>query len=66
LPTFLHLESQFILQAEAARGLDLRRVKVSTPFSRFLRMSLGMMFAQAAAHQRRHLEQATRVFHQLP
>ena len=29
--------------------------------SRFLKMSLGMMFAQAAAHERRHLAQARRV-----
>ena len=61
LTTFLHLQSQFRLQAEAARGLDLRRVKVPTPRSRFLRMSLGMTFAIAAAHERRHMEQAKRV-----
>ncbi len=61
LPTFLHLQSRFLLQLENARGLDLARVKVDTPISRFLRMSLGMMFAQVAAHERRHLEQARSV-----
>jgi len=66
LPTFLHLQSQLIALAEAARGLDLRRVKVASPVSRFLRMSLGMALAQTAAHERRHLEQARRVRLQLP
>jgi len=61
LPAFLDLQRQFSALAEAARGLDLRRVKVATPVSRVLRISLGIALAQAAAHQRRHLEQARRV-----
>lgn len=64
-PTFLHLQGMFLIQIERAAGLDLARVKVETPISRFLKMSLGMMFAQAAAHERRHLEQAQRVREQL-
>ena len=66
LPTFLHVQDQLTLQLERAEGLDLRRVKVATPISRFLRMSLGMMFAQVAAHERRHLAQARRVHQKLP
>jgi len=66
LPTFLHVQSQFIRQLERADGLDLRRVKVATPISRFLKLSLGMMFAQAAAHERRHIQQARRVRERLP
>jgi hypothetical protein len=65
MPTFLHVQSQILLQLERADGLDLRRVKVATPISRFLKMSLGMMFAQIAAHERRHLEQARRVHEKL-
>lgn len=61
LPSFLHLQSQFILQLENSDGLHLARVKVQTPISRFVRMSLGMMFAQICAHERRHLEQARKV-----
>jgi len=61
LPTFQHLQRQFQIQMERAEGLDLARVKVKTPLSRFLRMSLGMMFAQAVAHEERHLAQARRV-----
>jgi hypothetical protein len=66
MPTFYHVQSQLILQLERADGLDLRRVKVATPISSFLRMSLGAMFAQIAAHERRHLEQARRVREKLP
>jgi len=66
LPSFLHLQSQLTLLAESADGLDLARVKVPTPISRLIRLSLGMTFAQVAAHERRHLEQAWRVRKQLP
>ncbi len=61
LPTFLHLQSQFIRLVEQSEGLDLARVKVATPISRLLKMSLGIMLAQQAAHERRHLEQARAV-----
>jgi len=61
LPTFLHVQDQLTVQLERAEGLDLRRVKVPTPITRFMKMSLGMMFAQVAAHERRHLAQARRV-----
>ena len=66
LPTFLHVQSQFMRLLERADGLDLRRIKVATPISRFLKMSLGMMFAQAAAHEQRHMLQAHRVRERLP
>jgi hypothetical protein len=66
LPTFLHVQSQFIRQLERADGLDLRRIKIPSPISRFLKMSLGMMFAQAAAHEQRHMMQARRVRERLP
>ena len=60
LPTFLHVQSQFLLQLERAAGLDLRRVKVRA-ISGLLRLSLGAVLAQAAAHERRHIDQARRV-----
>jgi hypothetical protein len=66
LPTFLHVQNMFQLQMERAEGLDLARVKVATPISRFLRLSLGATFEQAAAHERRHLDQARRVRQKLP
>jgi len=61
LPTFLHVQSMFQLQMQRAEGLDLARVKVPTPISRLMRLSLGATFAQATAHESRHLEQARRV-----
>jgi len=61
LPTFLHLQGQFIRVVERCEGLNLARVHVRTPISRLLRLSLGMTLAQQAAHERRHLEQARRV-----
>ena len=66
MPTFLHVQNMFQLQMQRAEGLDLARVKVASPISRVLRMSLGALFAQAAAHERRHLEQARRVREKLP
>jgi hypothetical protein len=39
---------------------------VVTPISRFLKLSLGIMFAQAAAHEQRHVQQARRVWERLP
>ena len=61
LPTFLHVQREFIRMAELSKGLDLVRVRVHTPISRFVRFSLGLTLAQQAAHERRHLEQARRV-----
>ena len=66
MPTFYHVQSMFRLHIERADGLDLKRVKVVTPISRLLKISLGMTFAQAAAHERRHLAQARRVLAKLP
>jgi len=66
MPTFFHVQGQLLLLLERADGLDLRRVKVATPISRWLKLSLGAMFAQIAAHERRHLDQARRVREKLP
>jgi hypothetical protein len=61
LPTFNHVQDMFVLQADRAEGLDLARIKVPTPISPWLKMSLGMVFKLATAHERRHIEQARRV-----
>jgi hypothetical protein len=66
LPTFLHVQRNFGIQIARADGLDLRRVKVSTPITRLLKLSLGATLAQAAAHERRHIAQALRVRERLP
>jgi hypothetical protein len=66
VPTFLHIQSQFQQQIDRSAGLDLARVKVVTPISRWLKMSLGAIFEHAVAHERRHMDQARRVREKLP
>jgi hypothetical protein len=61
VPTFLHLQSRLTRVTEQCEGLDLARIKVVSPAFRFLKYSLGISLAIAAAHELRHLEQARRV-----
>jgi DinB superfamily len=58
---FMTLQDQFLARIREANGLHLSRIKVISPVSRFLRMSLGQSFAFLAAHERRHLWQAREV-----
>lgn len=44
-----------------ANGIDLGRAKITSPFLRMLRLSLGQAFAVLTAHARRHLWQAWQV-----
>lgn len=60
-PAFMSLQEQFVARLRAANGLDLGRVKVVSPASRFIRLTLGQTFALLAAHERRHLWQARQV-----
>ena len=46
---------------DAAAGLDLGRVRVVSPATPLVRLSLGMAFALLPAHERRHLYQARAV-----
>ncbi len=61
VPAFMNLQDQFIERLYGVEGLHLRRVKIASPVSRFLRISLGQVFPFVAAHERRHLWQAHRV-----
>ncbi|MEZ5353234.1 MAG: DinB family protein [Bryobacteraceae bacterium] len=45
----------------SANGLDLARVKVTSPAASFLRYSLGVAFWILTAHDRRHIWQARQV-----
>ena len=58
---FLALQGDLIERTHQANGLHLSRIKVASPVTRLLRMSLGQAFAVVAVHQRRHLLQATNV-----
>jgi hypothetical protein len=57
---FVHQEA-IMKRVRQADGLDLARVKLVSPASRLLRMSLGQCFALLATHERRHLWQSARV-----
>ena len=57
---FVHQEA-IMKRVRQADGLDLARVKLVSPASRLLRMSLGQCFAFLATHERRHLWQSARV-----
>lgn len=61
LPAFISLQDQFVKKLHEARGLDLARVKINSPFSSLIKFSLGQVFALLAAHERRHLWQARQV-----
>jgi hypothetical protein len=51
----------YIERLRRANGLDLSRARVTSPVSKWLRFSLGTLFAVIAAHERRHLCQARRI-----
>lgn len=61
LRDFLALRPRFAERLAAADGLDLGRVRLSSPFFAFVRFDLGSAFRLVAAHERRHLWQARRV-----
>ena len=65
LPTFLSLQEKmrdFLLRAE---GLPLNRLKITSPESKWLRMSVSEAFGLLLAHERRHLWQAWQVKNEL-
>ncbi len=61
VPRFLQLQQEILTRIESADGLDLGRIRLSSPISRRFRISLGQWFGFLAAHERRHLWQAWRV-----
>jgi hypothetical protein len=62
---FFALQDQFATCVVDAEGLDLRRIRVSSPAVPLLRISLGAWFEASIAHERRHLEQARDVLRAL-
>jgi hypothetical protein len=58
---FLAAQRAFEAAVESADGLDLSRVRVSSPAMPLLRLQLGIWFLSTAAHTLRHLGQAQRV-----
>ena len=61
LMRFLGMHRQFTRRVVGAGELDVRRIKVKSPFSPFMRYTLGFSFDLVLAHERRHLRQAWEV-----
>lgn len=57
---FCELQDEFITRVERANGLDLAKVKLPSPVTPLLKISLGQWFALLAGHQKRHFQQALR------
>lgn len=55
---FVSLQAKLIDILHSARGLDLRKLKIVSPFNERFRYNVYSAFRIIAAHQRRHLWQA--------
>jgi hypothetical protein len=55
---FMQQQEEFLKRLQNANGVDLRRMKVASPVTRLLRMTLLGVFGLVLAHERRHLWQA--------
>ena len=55
---FAALQSKLVDTLHSADGLDLRKIKVTSPFDRRVKYNVYSAFRIIAAHQRRHLWQA--------
>ena len=58
LPAFLALQDELRKRVEAADGLAVDRVKVTSPFLSNVKYNVYSAFVIALAHERRHLWQA--------
>ena len=59
------MQHRLIDLARAARGIDLGRLRIISPFDKRVRHNLYSAFRIVAAHQRRHLWQAEQAVAQL-
>ena len=55
---FTSLQGKLVEMMHEARGLDLRRTKIVSPFDKRVKYNVYSAFRIVAAHQRRHLWQA--------
>ncbi|HJQ22894.1 MAG TPA: DinB family protein [Blastocatellia bacterium] len=58
---FSEQQDQVIRYMRASEGLDVERIKISSPVTRFITYSLLDAYRVIVTHERRHLLQATRV-----
>jgi hypothetical protein len=60
VPRFLTLQEALLERVDAAHGLALDKVKVASPFAEQVKYNAYSAFVLVAAHERRHLWQASR------
>jgi hypothetical protein len=58
---FFEVQDEVRQLIEEANGINLARVKIASPVSRFIKYSIGQAFDLIATHERRHLWQAREV-----
>jgi hypothetical protein len=58
---FFKTQDELLRLIEAANGINLARVKITSPVTRLIKLSLGQAFGLIATHARRHLWQARQV-----
>ena len=58
---YVALNDRYIDLLATADGLDVGRIKITSPETRLLRLRVGAAFAFLASHERRHLWQARQV-----
>ena len=61
VPKFVALQDDLIEMTQAAQGLDLKRIMISSPAAKIVRLSLGLWLKLLPEHQKRHFLQARRV-----
>ena len=61
LSGYLRSQAAMLGRVVAANGVDLRRARFQSPFTRLVKMDLLALFSVWTAHERRHLEQLRRV-----
>ncbi len=61
VPEFEEVQTRFLEIVRSTNGLDLARIKITSPASRLVRLSLGQWLDLISGHQERHLWQARTV-----
>ncbi len=58
---FFAMQDELLRLIKEANGINLARVKVTSPVTKLIKLSLGQSFGLIATHNRRHLWQARQV-----
>lgn len=58
---YIKVRAELLGYIERAKGLDLRRNRLSSPVAKIIRVNLGDVFEMAVVHTKRHLQQIERL-----